>query len=69
MGDCVFGGEKTGVSKTHVKNNYISGEITLNNEFVDQSGNKTVTAKTDGEKVVIERSSGLRKTKYSKAIR
>ena len=69
IGDCVFGGNKDGECRTLVQNNFISGEIKLNNEFVDQRGNKIIKARTDGNMVYIDRRSGLNRWNYPKEIR
>lgn len=70
VGDCRFGGnaDET-VMPTVVKNNYISGEVTFDNDHVQFDFNKIVNAKVSKNIVYIDRRSGIQKRHYPMNIR
>ena len=69
VGDCVFGGNKTGAVPI-VEGNYISGTVSQwNNNGVSISNNRTVKAKEEGDKVYIDRGVRIKKSNYSKMVR
>lgn len=69
VGDCVFGGNKSG-SAPVVDGNYVSGDITQwkGNDVIIKK-NYTVKAEVEGDKVYIDRGTRIKKRNYSKMIR
>lgn len=69
VGDCVFGGNKTGSAQV-VDGNFISGVISQWNGYdVIMTDNHTVKAKVEGDKIYIDRGVRIKTKSYSKTIR
>ena len=69
VGDCVFGGNKTG-SAPVVEGNFVSGDVSQwKGNDVIMNKNHTMKAKVEGDKVYVDRGTRIKKRDYTKQMR